>query len=62
MQACPVYAGELDSPDFSSPIQREAVHRWLHDCFACGLCDEACPKHIPLSTLIASLVQQPVAV
>jgi formate dehydrogenase subunit beta len=62
MQACPVYAGELDSPEFSSLIQREAVRRWLEDCFSCGLCDEACPKSIPLSTLITRLALQPVAV
>jgi len=62
MLACPVYAGELDSLGTDGPIQREAVRRWLQDCFACGLCDEACPKELPVSTLITRLVLQPVAV
>jgi NAD-dependent dihydropyrimidine dehydrogenase PreA subunit len=58
LQACPVYAGELDSLLDGSPVHREAVRLWLQDCFACGLCDEACPKHIPVSTLVTRLVLQ----
>jgi ferredoxin len=64
LDACPLYEGELSSLLGISGNRREnrpalveivAVSRWLASCSGCGMCEEACQQHIPLTHLIYSL-------
>jgi Fe-S oxidoreductase len=27
------------------------VYRWLAACVVCGMCEQACPKHLPLAAI-----------
>lgn len=55
LNACPLYAGELDLQQSGGHDRLEAIKRWLSCCVACGMCDEACPRHTPLTAIIQRL-------
>lgn len=55
LEACPVYAGELQGCEGDDHARLNAIKRWLAACVACGMCDEACPRHTPLTAIIQSL-------
>jgi formate dehydrogenase subunit beta len=46
LDACPLYAGELE------PGRAEDLAAWLAGCAGCGMCEQACPNHIPLPAVI----------
>lgn len=56
LDACPIYGAETVaygvSPLDSGP---EGMRRWLASCAGCGMCEQACPKHLPLAALLARL-------
>lgn len=65
LDACPLYEGELagmlgvgrSSSGHGRPLLPELVSlsRWLSSCSGCGMCEEACQNHVPLSLLTYSL-------
>jgi formate dehydrogenase subunit beta len=46
LEACPVYAGQLEAASV------EKVAEWLACCAGCGMCEQACPQHMPLPSVI----------
>jgi formate dehydrogenase subunit beta len=46
LEACPVYAGQLETASV------ERVTEWLACCAGCGMCEQACPQHLPLPSVI----------
>jgi len=55
LHACPVYAGDfMPSGDGGAELSRLAK-RWLQACVACGMCEEACPRHLPLTAIISRI-------
>lgn len=55
LEACPIYAGELESLEPGARELSPEAQNWLVSCLACGMCEEACPNHLPL-TAIKSLI------
>jgi formate dehydrogenase subunit beta len=51
LEACPIYAGELDSLRTGEGEMSPEVKLWLASCLACGMCEEACPNHLPLTAI-----------
>jgi formate dehydrogenase subunit beta len=52
LDVCPVYDGELVAYDDGFPAQ---AFIWLASCVRCGMCEQACPRHLPLTAVHASL-------
>lgn len=52
LEVCPVYAGELVAYSDGFPAQAMV---WLESCVQCGMCEQACPRHLPLTAVHASL-------
>src|SRR5574341_185393 len=52
LEACPVYTGDF-SPNHNGGAESNlAAGRWLAACVACGMCEDACPRHLPLTAII----------
>lgn len=49
LEACPLYTDQLEAGV-------EAVSDWLLNCVACGICDDVCPKQLPLTAIIERIV------
>lgn len=52
LQACPVYTGEFSPAGDGGAELNKAARQWLAACVACGMCEDACPKHLPLMAII----------
>lgn len=57
LDACPVYAGELEQYSGDRAGLELAVQGWLSACVACGMCEQACPQHIPLTAWVGRINQ-----
>lgn len=59
LNACPTYTGDffLPSPGAEKAGSEAAwaVRRWLQACVACGMCEEACPRHLQLTAMISRI-------
>jgi formate dehydrogenase (coenzyme F420) beta subunit len=58
MNVCPICSVDrpVRSPD--GHYDRSDVMRWLVSCAGCGMCEQACPNHFPISTIFAHIRQQ----
>jgi formate dehydrogenase subunit beta len=52
LEACPVYTGDFSPAGDGDAGLSQAARRWLAACVACGLCEDACPRHLPLMAII----------
>ena len=52
LEACPVYAGDFFPAGNGDTGLSQAARRWLAACVACGMCEDACPRHLPLMAII----------
>lgn len=59
LAVCPICA--VDYPRRSGTparFQPEDVMRWLVSCAECGMCDQACPRHLSLSAIFGFIRRQ----
>ncbi|OGN95302.1 MAG: hypothetical protein A2Z71_00255 [Chloroflexi bacterium RBG_13_50_21] len=58
MDVCPICS--VDRPDRNADghYERSAVGRWLISCAGCGMCEQSCPNHLPISAAFAHIRQQ----
>jgi len=63
LESCAVYDGELVALSGGELGRAARVGRWLAACVGCGMCEQACPRQMPLTALhdrLATLVRQEV--
>ena len=58
LNVCPICSVDrpVRSPD--GHYDRSDVMRWLVSCAGCGMCEQSCPNHLPVSTIFAHIRQQ----
>lgn len=58
LDACPMYNDELEGlTDYNSRANGE-VSKWLGGCVGCGMCEQACPNHLPLTSIHGRLQRE----
>jgi formate dehydrogenase subunit beta len=57
MDACPICSVEIPRRARDGRYERQDVVEWLVDCAGCGMCEQSCPKHMPLSIIFTHVKQ-----
>lgn len=52
LEACPVHAEELIPALQNHTLSHTMVREWLDTCAECGMCEQACPKEMPLAAIM----------
>ena len=55
---CPICAADYPAKDQQDLYIREEVKQWMVSCAGCGMCEQACPNHLPLVTIFTNIRQQ----
>jgi formate dehydrogenase subunit beta len=58
MNVCPICSVDQPRKDASGRLMREDVVNWLLSCAGCGMCEQSCPKHQPLSAVFSHIRDQ----
>jgi formate dehydrogenase (coenzyme F420) beta subunit len=58
MNVCPICSVDEPRKDASGRMVREDVVNWLLSCAGCGMCEQACPQHQPLSAVFSHIREQ----
>lgn len=58
MQVCPICAVQLPVRSASGKYLLEEIMRWAESCASCGMCDQICPRHRPLSAFFSYIRDQ----
>lgn len=58
MEVCPICSVDRPARSSDGHYDRSDVMRWLISCAGCGMCEQSCPKHLPISTIFAHIRQQ----
>ena len=63
LDACPLCDAEYPAKDIQGRYQKADVRQWMISCAGCGMCEQACPNHLPLvsffSFIQGQLIQSP---
>ena len=58
MENCPICALTFPRRDDTGRYLAQDVSDWLLSCTGCGMCEQACPSHKPLSAIFRQLQRQ----
>lgn len=58
LDACPICTSDYPRRDAEGEYAREDVIEWLVSCSGCGICEQTCPKHLPLTIIFGHIQQQ----
>jgi formate dehydrogenase (coenzyme F420) beta subunit len=58
MDACPICSVAAPQRQASGHYLRLDLENWLVSCAGCGMCEQACHRHLPLSTIFTFIKQQ----
>jgi len=58
MNVCPICSVDYPKRGADNHYRREDVIRWLVSCAGCGMCEQSCTNHLPLSTIFAHIRAQ----
>jgi formate dehydrogenase subunit beta len=58
LQACPIYSLELAQAGLEQIVTKEAAVRWMLSCVSCGMCEQSCPNHLPLTAIFIRINQE----
>jgi len=58
MNVCPICSVDEPRKDASGKLVREDVVNWLLSCAGCGMCEQSCPQHQPLSVIFSHIREQ----
>jgi formate dehydrogenase subunit beta len=52
---CPLCTADYPARDKSGNYRRDQVKEWMISCAGCGMCEQACPNHLPLVAIFNHL-------
>jgi formate dehydrogenase subunit beta len=55
---CPLCAADYPARAGLGMYAREDVKQWMISCAGCGMCEQACPNHLPLVIIFSQIRQQ----
>lgn len=55
MESCPIFSVQVSAAEQRPELTREVVVNWLASCAGCGMCEAACPEHMPLAAIFARI-------
>lgn len=58
MNVCPICTVEKPCKDPHGHYARREVIHWLVSCSGCGMCEQFCPDHLPLSSIFGYIREQ----
>jgi formate dehydrogenase subunit beta len=58
LDVCPICTSDFPRQDGNGEYRREDVMEWLVSCSGCGICEQACPKHLPLTIIFGHIREQ----
>ena len=58
MDACPICSVDFPRQDDRLRYRKEDLMRWLVSCAGCGMCEQACTKHLPLGIIFSHIREQ----
>jgi formate dehydrogenase subunit beta len=58
MNVCPICSVDEPRKTKDGKLVREDVVNWLLSCAGCGMCEQACPQHQPLSAVFSHIREQ----
>jgi len=58
MDVCPICFVDRPTRYSDGHYDRSDVVRWLVSCAGCGMCEQSCPNHLPLSTIFSHIRHQ----
>lgn len=58
LDACPLCTSDYPRQDVTGEYLREDVVEWLVSCSGCGICEQACPKNLPLTIIFGHIRDQ----
>ena len=58
INVCPICAVDEPRKDASGKLVRKDVVNWLLSCAGCGMCEQSCPQHQPLSAVFSHIREQ----
>jgi formate dehydrogenase subunit beta len=58
MGVCPICAADMPQTGKDGRLERKSVVNWLVSCAGCGMCEQNCPNHLPLSIIFTHIKEQ----
>ncbi len=58
LDVCPICSVEQPFRNAEGHYERTAVMRWLVSCAGCGMCEQACPNHLPTTSIFTHIRQE----
>jgi formate dehydrogenase subunit beta len=58
MNVCPICSVDEPRRTKEGKLVREDVVNWLLSCAGCGMCEQSCPQHQPLSAIFSHIREQ----
>jgi ferredoxin len=58
MEVCPICSVDFPRRGADGKYLYQDLARWLISCAGCGMCEQACPHHLPLSAIFGRIREQ----
>jgi Fe-S oxidoreductase len=58
LDVCPICTSDIPRQDAAGEYILEDVKKWLVSCSGCGICEQTCPKHLPLTIIFEHIRDQ----
>ena len=58
METCPIISSNFPRRDDQGVYKKNDIREWLVSCSECGICEQDCPRNLPLTIIFSSIRSQ----